>query len=818
MNYMPGIFLITFRRLAREKFYALICVLSLAIGVAGSMIIGLYLFHELTFDRYHKNYEQIYRVETHIGSLIAAPLTGYQITDLLVRNYPQFIDHVRFKQADERQFRAGENEQIWQDTYLADASAFKHFTFDVKYGDINTAFDDQYSIAISDSFAQFYFGDNNPIGEVVSTEQHEFRVTLVFEDLPNNTTFKYDALIPMAMLEVYRTNFANDFAENFIAMTGASYLIAANDFDPATMDAISQDTFDTYLAEGFSRAMGGIDVGTYRLAIQNLTEIHFGPNFSIDGTGGFGEGGGSIVNVYLFSAVAITLLTIGAINYINLATARASVRSREVAMRKVLGAQRDTLIKQFLLESFVFVILAVALGLFLCSLALEIAYIASFVGNTSFSTLFASPWSVAVFLLAVFTLALVAGLYPAFYLTRQSTLSNLRSKPQQQRRGLPIRQLLVLMQITVSLIIVACVLSMLRQSEFLQSSSMGFKKSDQVVVQLVGADAITAREALINELTQHPNILGATEISSVFGRGISSLSVVPVDTNNGERRNQRMYGFNVGDQFLNVMDIQLVDGVMFRREQLLNGENPVVVNETFVDEMEWDQPLGKLIGRSQVVGVIKDFHFKPLHESIEPLFLAPYNDQRFSSMSERGRARQRVDLVVSTNGIDPLETRSYIEETTRRFTNQFIIEIDSLEAMWNRLYARDTSAINLVGFFSLLSIAISLLGLAGLAAYGTQQRQKEIAIRKVLGASVNNLLALLSIDISKVLAIAILPGVLGAYYIFSLWLERFAYRVEFSFAPYIIAVLLIGAFSIFVSIAQTYRSAHASPAVKLKYE
>ncbi len=782
------------------------------------MIIGLYLHHELTYDRYHENHERIYRVETYFGTFISAPLTGYQITELLVRDYPQFLDHVRFMEADERQFSYGDNEQIWDETYLADVSAFEHFTFDVKYGDIDSVFNDPYSIAVSDSFAQYYFGDRDPIGEVVSTEQFEFRVTLVFEDLPSNTSFKYDALIPMAMLPVYRTNFANDFAVNFMAMSGASYLIVANDFDPATMDAISQDTFDSYLAEGFARATGGADVGLYRLALQNLTDIHFGPKFNIGGTGGFGESGGNIVNVYLFAAVAITLLIIGTINYINLATARASVRAKEVAMRKVLGAQKETLVRQFLLESFVFVAIAVGLGLFLGSLALELAYIESFVGNTALITPLTSFWGIAIFLLSMVALATTAGLYPAFYLTRQSALSNLRSEPQPQRKGLPIRQFLVLTQITVSLIIVACVLSMLRQSDFLQSSSMGFKKSNQLVVQLVGADAITAREALTNELLQHPDILGATEMSSVFGRGISNLAVFPVDTNEGGRRNQRMYGFNVGDEFLDVMEIELVDGIMFRQEQLLDGENPVVVNETFVDAMEWDQPLGKLIGRAQVIGVIKDFHFMPLHESIEPTYLAPYNDERFSGMSPRGRARQRVDLVISVTGNNSAETRSYIEETVRQFTNQFVVEAESLESLWERLYARDTRAIQLVGFFSILSIAISLLGLTGLAAYGAEQRRKEIAIRKVLGASLKNLLALLTRDVGKLLVISILPGILGAYYISTLWLERFAYRVEFSVVPYLFAVLVVGVFSISVSIAQTYRTAQANPAKRLKYE
>jgi putative ABC transport system permease protein len=234
--------------------------------------------------------------------------------------------------------------------------------------------------------------------------------------------------------------------------------------------------------------------------------------------------------------------------------------------------------------------------------------------------------------------------------------------------------------------------------------------------------------------------------------------------------------------------------------------------------MEWDQPIGKGVGRGQVVGVIGDFHYMPLHEEVQPLYLSPYMDDFFDSLSERRRQALRVDVVISVTGNNPVETRDYIQQVVRRFTSQSLVEVVTLDNIWSELYTDDTQAINLVGFFSVLSIVISLMGLSGLAAYSTQQRSKEIAVRKVLGASVSSLLGLLSLDMAKIFLIAVLPAILGAYYLSSVWLERFAYRVEFSPFPYLTAVSVIGAISFLAIIAQTYRTAQANPVIGLKYE
>lgn len=804
---MLSFFVITARRLVKEKFYALVCVLSLSLGIASSLLISLYLLSELTYDEYHENHDRIHRIVTHIGPISAA-FAGYETAPILVRDNPQFLDYIRFIDATEKRFNYGDNENTWDKVFLTDPSAFKHFTFVPKYGELDGALADPYSIAISESFAEFYFGDRDPIGELLSTERFEFRVTLVYEDPPYNVSQKYDALIPATLLEVYQPDYQDNFGDRYLAGNGTSYLYVANDFDPDSMTAAASYFFDTYIAEDIG-TLG--DLGSYTLTTQKLSEIRFGPDLLLDDTGG------NIVNLYLFAAMAIALLAISTINYANLATARAAVRVREVAMKKILGASRQALVLQFLGESLLFVSLAVVFGLLLAAAALQLPTTQAFVGYSELSSIFSSPSNLLYFLLALIVVAMISGLYPAIHLARQSALSAFRPAGHSGRLGLTIRQALVLMQMTASVIIVACVFIMLRQADFLSNSSMGFKKDNQLVVSLQGADAIRARAALLNELEQHNSVLSAVEITRALGRGLN-ISILPVENNNGVTENVTMNAFSVGDGFLETMEMELLTGNTFRVEQTDNEINPILVNETFVKQMEWDQPLGKRIGRSEVIGVVADFHSLSLHEAIDPAIISLYNDGYLDGLPEITRNRTSIDLIISVTGENMADTRSYIEQTIRRFSIQSVVDIRTLDDIWQEMYEDDTQAINLLGLFSGVSILISLLGLAGLAAYSTQQRGKEVAIRKVLGASVLNVLTLLSLNMFTTIAFSVIPAAVATFYLSNVWLERFAYRAEFSAVPYLSAIVIIGLVSAIVLVIQTLRTAQANPVLMLKYE
>lgn len=804
MNFL----IITCRRLAREKFYALVCILSLALGFASSILISLFLISELSFDLYHQNHDRIYRVISNFADL-EIPNSGYEIGPLLVRDNPQFLESVRFRRAFESEFIHDELSNSWENVFHTDANVFDVFTINPLLGDTDSIFQDPYSIAVSESFAEFYFGDQDPIGEILSTEKFELRVGLVFEDLPENVTKRYDALLPFELIAIYQPESLVNFSERFLMIPNDTYLYVAEDFDPLSIEAASDYLFETYMETGFLETMGR-DSG-FSLSVQKLSDLRFGAATLFD------DGTGNVSNLYIFAAVAIALLVISCINYVNLATARAATRLKEVAMRKILGASNRNLILQFLYESILLIWTAFFIGILLSMLAIALGYVESFTGKAELSSLLLTPARLSLFVFAGLAIGVVSGIYPALTLARQSMMAVLKPQQRSWRFGLPLRQLLVLVQMIASVIIVSCVFIMLQQASFLAESPMGFKKDNQLVTRIRGAETIRSRNAIMTELMRHNEILSVVEMGSSLGRGLS-ISLMDVEQENGQTVPITTNNFRTGEGFLETLEIELLQGNMFRAEQADNDIAPILVNETFVKQMEWTQPLGKKVGENEVIGVVSDFHYLPLHEPIAPAYIAPYSDLFLDKLEVSRLERVPMDFTISITGNNLPETTDYIKGVIAQFSNQPIIEVRSLNDVWNEMYDTENQTIVLVGIFGAICIVISLLGLAGLAAYSTQQRAKETAIRKVLGASVTDIIGLLSLNMIKVIALSIIPAILGAYYISNIWLERFSYRAEFSSIPYIQAVAIVGLFSIAILVSQTYRTAQENPVNNLKYE
>lgn len=331
-------FLVALRKLAKERIYVVINILSLALGMGCFLILALYLRSELTFDQHFDNHESIYRVSTHFGQPNGVTadfaITQEGIGPLLVQDYPQFDTHVRFRNSSQNVLSYEDTRFSWDDIYLADENVFDVFNHDILAGDVETAFTDMNSIAVSESFARSYFGDEDPIGKILESDSFSYRVTLMFADLPENTHLKYSALYPYRAL----SQFVPDYEDNYIrGLTGVSiytYLMVSPDFNPASFDGIIEDFVEKYMLESLGRMNG-----TFRAGLTPLNEVHFADSFPGD------QPNGNIFYVYGFAAVAIFILLIACINYMNLATARATKRSKEVGMRKVVGASRSQLIE-----------------------------------------------------------------------------------------------------------------------------------------------------------------------------------------------------------------------------------------------------------------------------------------------------------------------------------------------------------------------------------------------------------------------------------------------------------------------------------------
>lgn len=802
---------ISWHRLRKEKLYALVCISSLALGIAGSLLISLYLLSELTYDHYHENHERIYRVSIDFGGSRIA-LSGFEIGPRLVADHPQYLDFVRLKEAPESRFEVGENSRQWEGTFLADPSLFDVFTITPLRGDPVMALQDPYSIAISETFAEFYFGDRDPIGQTVSTERFEFTVTMVFQNLPENVSLQYDALLPFSLGEIYQPDLLESFSERFFP-NYSTFLLVAEEFDVASFKPISDAFFRDYMATGFGQNTGNVSDLTMSHDLQNLGDLHFGPRF----IGQDGGGGGNIMNLYIFVAVVAALLLSSCINYVNLATARSASRAREIAVKKVLGAQSRDLIFQFIGESIFLVGLAFILGIILALGIIELGVVENFTGKTELSQFLLTPQSVPLLLIGWLLIGVLAGIYPALQLSKPSIMSIMNPMAMTRNRTVPLREVLVWLQMTVAIAIIASVLIMLRQSDFLLEAPLGFEKNNRLVVQLQGADVIRNRAAIMQELKQHPEILNVTETGGAIGRSLS-ISIMDAESETSGTQSLSMNSFNGGPDYLDTLDIALIDDEKGRMNTADGEIVPILVNETLVKGAGWSQPIGKRIQQYEVVGVVRDFHYTPLHQPIGMLFISPFNDGFLNSLPASRADVVGIDLIIATSGNEEESVRTHIRDVIDRFSDQAIIDVLSMEDIWNRSYDDESRNIGLVAIFAGLSIFISLLGMGGMAAYNNERRGKEVAIRKVLGASVANILALLSTSIIKVLALAALPAFLGAWYLSNLWLERFAYRIDPNLTPFILALIIVSVCSAIVMIAQTWRAASVSPVLGIKYE
>ncbi|MDO9317262.1 MAG: FtsX-like permease family protein [Gammaproteobacteria bacterium] len=793
---------IALRKIVREKFYVFICVASLALGVTCALVISLYLHSEITYDQYHENYERIYKVNTALSD-VEIPVSGHVVGALLVQDNVDIVDSVRFRSAPEKTFTFDQNTILWDDIYLADPSVFSVFTINVIHGDKQTALADPNSIAISESFSRIYFGDENPLGRVLSTAEHYFRVTLVYENLPENVELHHDALLPMSLVESYAPAELTDYFQRFVSGS-TTYLLVSDTFNPETFDEVSQRFFETHMAAGYPPG-----VGSFELQIQPLTSVYYGKQFP-------GEGKrGNIVNLYGLSALAAFLLLIACVNYINITTARATKRAREVGVRKVLGAQKHQLVIQFLGESFFMCTLGFLTAIIMTVCVLETGIINDLTGKSELlKNLFSSAMLSYVGVSWIFV-SLISGLYPAFHLSRTSVLSGLMNQIGSGPGMWNVRQLLVLFQLVISSSVIICVLMMENQVRFVLNSPLGFEKDNQLVARLQGADVLASLPAIRAELASHNEIVSVTTAQRAPGRGLN-VSINDIESNDGTDVSTVVHTFAVGADYLDALGIELIQGREFSDD--MTTESPVLVNETLVRQMEWEQPIGKQIGGGEiVVGVFKDFHYLSLHEPIGPMVLRPTLED-FSQLTPQQREDVNRELLIGISGNNVEETQRFIRETLERFTDNPATQLTLLDESWRNFYEEDLRATKMARVFAVISIGISLLGLIGLSAYATEQRSKEIAVRKILGASVGQVLRMLSKSTLALTALAAIPASLASYYAIEFWLARFAYRTEIGLAPFLIAFTAIAVISVATVSLQSYRAVSANPAEKLRYE
>ena len=804
---------IAVRNLIRQKGYSLINILGLAIGIACCLLILLYVQDELSYDRYNDNADRIYRLTMDVrlpfmesSTARSMPMMGPNLRD----EYPEVVDFVRFKPPFLSWMVRYEDNRFNELRFVfADSSIFEVFSLNLVRGNPSTALRDPYTMVINEDTARKYFGDEDPIGKVVNADNwKDFRITGVMENMPENSHIRYDILPSFVSLtDMYGDGFANSpFASEFY-----TYLLL--------QEGVSVEALEAKFPDFIAKHYGSFDFiknprEEIKLRLQPLTDIHLRSNLEQEFTQN-----NDIATVYTFSIIAVFILIIACINFMNLATARAANRTREIGLRKVLGAYRSQLIRQFLGESIFFALLALVLAVGFVYLSLP-AFSALAGKDLALNFSDTDLWIALVGI--TFLVGVLAGSYPAFMLSAFQPTEVLKGGRQTGARGTLFRKILVVSQFAVSIALIIGTFIVQDQMTFLQNKPLGFKKDQMVILRVT--NGLAQYTAVKNAFLEHPNIEAVTMSNNVPG-GIEHIAVprfplgvpegVEVNENTDPIETAQLF---VGYDFIDTYDIELLEGRNFSREFGTDSFSSVILNQSAAKLFGWESAVDKYINagrdregnirKRQVIAVVKDFHVRSLHEAIEPL--------AFTVADSIHQITGAMTIRIRPNNVP--ETMAFIEETWRRIASNWAFHYSFLDEDFARHYHNEEKLRTLSNYFAFLAIFIGCLGLFGLASFTAQKRTKEIGIRKVLGAPVTGLVLLLAREFLKLVLIANVIAWPIIYLVMDRWLSGFAYRIDINWPVFILAGLMALAIALFTVSFQAIKAAWTNPVDTLRYE
>jgi putative ABC transport system permease protein len=794
---LKNLFTIAMRNIRKDKTYSAINILGLTIGITCSMFLLLYILDELSYDRYHTNAPNIYRVISNIkepDNAFTWAIAQIPLTDELQDNYPEVKNAVRFFGIGRSLYKNGEKQFYEGDFYLADSTTFDMFSYKIIDGDVNTALDAPFSIVLTKKIAIKYFGTVNAVGQSLQNQQNEtFKVTAVMEDVPLNSHFIFDALISRNTQPNYQGNWGSFGVYTYIQLPEGYSL----DKMYTSLDKVIKEKVDPIFAQY------GISI---KYELQRITDIHLHSKIQDEA-----EAGGDISYIYIFGAVAAFMLIIACINYMNLATARSANRAKEVGIRKVMGSQRAQLIAQFITESVVIALIALA-----ASLILIYALLPSFndLANKQlpFSYILQTPVILSLLGVIVFV-GIVGGSYPAFYLSGFNPVSVLKGKLSMKGGNAFFRKSLVVTQFSISIFMLISTLVVYDQLQYMRNKDLGFTKERVVRIPLSSDDQIRKSDVLAERMRQTKGVALAGTSNSSPGQGISK-NLLKVEDNDGKLSERGIDLYNADYDYVKTMGMTIVQGRDFSRDIPSDTTYAVLVNEAMVKRMAWKEPLGKRFIfngpnnteiEKKVVGIVKDYNQNSLYDAIEPLMIImnSYNNYVF----------------VKTEG-DVRESIAAIESTWKTVNPDLPFEYDFLDQDFNSQYKSDEKRSQIFTAFSGLTITIACLGLLGLAAFTTQQRYKEIGVRKVIGASINSLVVLVAQEFFLLVGIGMLIAFPVAWYFTDSWLQKFAYRIELTgeWLTFIVSALLAFTITLVTVGYHVLRAASANPVKALRDE
>ncbi|MBN8823309.1 MULTISPECIES: ABC transporter permease [unclassified Spirosoma] len=805
LNYIK----IAWRNLVRNKAFSAINIVGLALGLATCLLISLYLFNELSYDRYNEKADRIVRVVfqaiTNGGQINEANVMP-PVAPTLKADYPEVEEATRIRAAGAPSITVGD--KTFRDDQIAfvDSNFFQVFTLPLLQGDAKTALIQPNTAVITQAMARQLFGTENPIGKSIPIKSWNtlFRVTGVIDKIPVNSHFHFDMFVSMA---------GDSDAKSPSWMTSSyhTYLVLAKGYDPAKQEAKLPQMVSKYMAAQLQQAFGmtlsqfrqkGNDV---RFLLQPLTDIHLHSNLT-----GELEPNGDAQYVYIFGAIALFMLVIACINFMNLSTAGASKRAKEVGIRKVMGSVRQSLTNQFLIESLLLTAIALVLAVGLVYLALPLFNDLS--GKELTFNFTTKPWLLPGLLLLGVVVGVLAGSYPAFFLSSFRPVQVLKgTKFTGDRKSIGLRSGLVVVQFFISITLMIGTTVVYRQLSYIQNKRLGYDK-DQVLVLPETWQLGKQAEVFRNMVMQDPRVVNVSTSGYLPAGPSYNNNYISYPESNSTQLVKTLR-YEVDYNYIPTLGMQMAYGRNFSRAYGTDSSG-VILNETAARTFGWNgNALGHTIthtendgkiGTYRVIGVVKDFHFRSMHEAISPLVMM------------LGSNSGAVIVKIKTKDIHGL--LASLKKQWEQLTTEAPFAYSFLEERFNNTYLAEQKTGRILGLFAGLTIFVACLGLFGLATFMAEQRTKEIGVRKVLGASVPSIVGLLSKDFLKLVAIAIVLASPVAWYAMNRWLADFAYKIDIEWWMFVLAgVLAVGIALLTVSF-QSIKAALMNPVKSLRAE
>ena len=782
---------VAWRNLRRHQAFSLINIAGLAVGMACALLIFLYVQDELSFDQHHVNKDRIYRLITgRQGASFDGIAKVSGPWGVAARNaLPEVEQMARFRFFGQTLVSRGDVRFYEANAFYTDPSVFDIFSFPLRLGNPETALAEPNAVVLTESIARRYFGEENPLGQTLTFDgQSDFTVTGVMDDVPANAHFTFPFLVSMA-------SETDSLQYDWVRTQFYTYLLLGEEAAPEAV----VDKFPAVLASH----VGEEAAAPFAPRLQKITDIHLHSHLFREM-----QPNANVAYVYIFSAIALFILLIACINFMNLSTARSARRAREVGVRKASGARRGALIGQFLGESMLMSGIALVMALALVSLLLP--DFNTLTGKALTIDLLTNPgFLFGVIGVAVFV-GVISGSYPAFVLSSFTPVTVLKGHVRGGGHA-RLRKALVVSQFAISAFLIIAAGVVKNQLTFIQDKNLGFNQEQIVTIPIREASMRQQYETFKQELLKHPGVVSVTASANLPGGSDFGIPIVPEGPVPEDAPPPRILA--VDHDFLKTFEMELAAGPGFTTERSGDPISAFLVNEEAAQALGWDDPLSQRIGipvvgveTSPVVGVVKDFHFRSMHEEIGPLVFFIPTPNWFSVFSVRVRA-ENMD-----------ETLALMEQTWTTFEPIHPFTYSFLDQQFAQLHQAEAQISKLLTYATALAIFIACLGLFGLAAFTAEQRTKEIGIRKVLGASVGGIVLLLSKDFARLVTVAFVVAAPLAYLAMTRWLETFAYAVGLSWGVFLLAGSLALTIALLTVSYQAIRAAVSDPVKALRYE